>query len=227
MRGPARKIPSRPSAAVYDSTDSRAPHRPIGRGFRLLFLAVATIGATQVAPAAQSGITLLQPVPTSLPKAGNLRLPPPPAWVPHPAALWSVEDFTRVINRDAERPAQVSYTRVNFVRPDHRWLVAFDQWFRTLTKSLKIGFVEETWDCDNYARCFVAFADLVALQGGETRDRSALAGPPSTTADRSPGFRPAAAMRSSSSAPARGFSSSNRKTARSHRWRSIPTGANS
>jgi len=169
MRGPARQFPSRPPAGVRDPNDSRAPNRTIGRGFRRLILGVVIIGSAVAAPAAQPGITVLQPVPALLPKSGNVRLPPPPAWVQYPAAMWSVEDFTQTLKQATERPPLVSYTRVNFVRPDHQWLLAFDRWFRTLNKSLKVEFVEETWDCDNYARSFVAFADLAAMRAGEAR----------------------------------------------------------
>lgn len=169
MRGPARKFPSQPSTGVRDSNDSRAPHRTVGRDFHRLILGVVIIGSALAASAAQPGITLLQPVPALLTKSGNVRLTPPPIWVPHPAALWSVEDFTQTLNRATERPPLVSYTRVNFVRPDHRWLLEFDRWFRTLKKSLNLGFVDETWDCDDYARSFVAFADLAAMRAGEAR----------------------------------------------------------
>jgi hypothetical protein len=48
-------------------------------------------------------------------------------------------------------------------------MTKFKGWFRTLEKPLKIRFEDQLWDCDNYANCFVSFADLLALKSGETR----------------------------------------------------------
>jgi hypothetical protein len=56
--------------------------------------------------------------------------------------------------------------RTRVLRPTHRWVVDFVHWFRSVQKPLKIRFVDTSWDCDDYANCFVAFADLLVLKAG-------------------------------------------------------------
>jgi hypothetical protein len=55
------------------------------------------------------------------------------------------------------------------VRPDRRWLEAYVKWFARLNRPLHLAFNEESFDCDKFSRCFVAFADLLAMKGGERR----------------------------------------------------------
>jgi hypothetical protein len=135
-----------------------------------LVLGCALALVAQLAGAAAPPVQLLRPDPGALANVPKVMMPPPPAWIPPSSApLWAIEEIAAELKRSTRRPPQLSYTVSHLVRPDHRWLVAFDEWFRRLAQPLKIGYVDEAWDCDNYARCFVAFADLVALQGGETR----------------------------------------------------------
>lgn len=115
-------------------------------------------------------MAVLKPDPGALASSSLVHLPPPPAWVQQSTLPpWSIDEIAGEIKRVTGRTPLISYTRSDFVRPDHRWLLDFEQWFRGLAKNLKIGYVDETWDCDNYARCFVAFADVAALKGGESR----------------------------------------------------------
>lgn len=101
-----------------------------------------------------------------------IQLNPPPAWSsgrPGAASLWTVDDIAAELRKITDRPPNLNYSRESFVRPDHAWLVAYTKWFVRLRKSLKLDFKNEAWDCDNYARCFVAFANVVASGGSETR----------------------------------------------------------
>ena len=99
-----------------------------------------------------------------------IRLPPPPAWdQTRPATLCSIEDIQAEFAKITATPPQVNFIRTEFLRPDHAWMTRFYKWFRSLEKPLKIVFEEQLWDCDNYANCFVAFADLLALRAGDTR----------------------------------------------------------
>ena len=61
------------------------------------------------------------------------------------------------------RTAVLAQPRSKLLRADHRWLVDFKGWFRSVQKPLKIHFEDQLFDCDNYANCFVAFADLLGL----------------------------------------------------------------
>lgn len=45
----------------------------------------------------------------------------------------------------------------------------FKGWFRAVQKPLKLRFKDQVWDCDDYANCFVAFADLLGMKSGESR----------------------------------------------------------
>jgi hypothetical protein len=97
-------------------------------------------------------------------------LNPPPPWSGGQAtALWSIDDLAAEFGKVTDRPPNINYSRESFLRPDHAWLVAFTKWFMRLQKSLKLVFKDEVWDCDNYARCFVAFANMIALSGNEPR----------------------------------------------------------
>jgi hypothetical protein len=114
--------------------------------------------------------TRVEPDLIALAKLAMITLPPPPAW---PAAAagtnWSVEDFSLEFAKSSDHAPRVIYSRTSFVRPPHAWLVAFAEWFNRLQKSLKLTYKDEAWDCDDFARCFVAFADMVALGAGESR----------------------------------------------------------
>jgi hypothetical protein len=99
-----------------------------------------------------------------------IRLPPPPEW-DHtaPATLWSIEDIQAEFAKVTSTPPQINFVRTQFLQPDHAWMTRFKGWFRSLEKPLKMTYEDQLWDCDNYANCFVAFADLLTLRAGDTR----------------------------------------------------------
>lgn len=106
----------------------------------------------------------------ALAKLATISLPPPPAWPSGgPAANWSVEDFQGEFAKHSDRMPRIIHSRVSFVRPQHAWLISFVEWFNRLQKALKFTYRDEVWDCDDFARCFVSFADMVALGSGESR----------------------------------------------------------
>ena len=112
----------------------------------------------------------LQPNFEALAKSALLTLPAPPAWIGGPAAaVWTIDEIKAEFAKITDTPPQVNFVRTQFLRPDHTWMKDFKTWFRTLEKPLKIRFEDQLWDCDNYANCFVAFADLLALKAGDTR----------------------------------------------------------
>lgn len=97
-------------------------------------------------------------------------LPPPPPWAPPPdAQLWTIDEVKAELARITDTPPRVNMLRARVLRPDHRWLVDFKGWFRAVQKPLKLRFQDQVWDCDDYANCFVAFADLLGMKSGETR----------------------------------------------------------
>jgi len=97
-------------------------------------------------------------------------LPPPPPWVAGPStSQWTIQQVMAEFKGATAKPPPITYARLTFVRPDHQWLLAFVKWFRKLEKPLNMHYEDELFDCDKYSRCFVAFADLLAQKGGETR----------------------------------------------------------
>jgi hypothetical protein len=96
-------------------------------------------------------------------------LPPPPPWVAGPASQWTIGQIVAEFKKSTDKPPPINYSRQTFVRPDYQWLLAFVKWFRKLGKPLNMHYEDELFDCDKYSRCFVAFADLLARKGGETR----------------------------------------------------------
>lgn len=105
-----------------------------------------------------------------LAKHAAVALPPPPPWAPPPEAqLWSLDEVKAELARITDTPPRVNMLRPRVLRPDHRWLVDFKGWFRAVQKPLKLRFVDQVWDCDDYANCFVAFADLLGMKNGEAR----------------------------------------------------------
>ncbi|MBI5768247.1 MAG: hypothetical protein HZA93_10660 [Verrucomicrobia bacterium] len=124
-----------------------------------------------VAPCGASGtVTLIVPDLAALSRLPSITLPPSPVYARDRAGgVWSVDEIAAEFGRITDRPPAINFNRPAFVRPDHRWLVAFNDWFMRLQKALKLAYRDEVWDCDDFARCFVAFANMVALGGGETR----------------------------------------------------------
>lgn len=125
-------------------------------------LALRAQGPARSGPGATQAAALAQQV--------FVTLPVPPTWDQSaPATLWSIEDIQAEFAKVTTTPPQVYFVRTQFLQPDHQWMTRFKSWFRGLEKPLKMRFEEQLWDCDNYANCFVAFADLLALRAGETR----------------------------------------------------------
>jgi hypothetical protein len=99
-----------------------------------------------------------------------ITLPPPPAWaMTENASTWTIDDVKAELAKITDTPPRVNSLRTTMLRPDYAWLADFGGWFHRIQKPLKIRYVDELWDCDNYANCFVAFADLIALKSGEKR----------------------------------------------------------
>jgi hypothetical protein len=106
----------------------------------------------------------------ALAREAMITLPPPPVLdTSHGSAMWSIEDVKAELAKITDTPPRVNFLRSKLLLPDHAQLVDYKAWFHRLEKPLKLHFVEQLWDCDNYASCFVAFADLLALKSGETR----------------------------------------------------------
>jgi hypothetical protein len=125
-------------------------------------LALRAQGPARSAPGAAQAAALAKQV--------FITLPAPPAWEQSTAAaLWSIEEIQAEFAKVTTTPPQVNFVRSQFLQPDHQWMMRFKTWFRGLEKPLKMKFEDQLWDCDNYANCFVAFADLLALRAGETR----------------------------------------------------------
>lgn len=112
----------------------------------------------------------VEPDLAALARLALVTLPPMPAYAKGPeSVVRSVDELTAEFGKVTDRPPQINFNRTSFVCPDARWLAAFNEWFVKLQKSLKLNYTDEVFDCDDFARTFVAFANLVALGGGETR----------------------------------------------------------
>ncbi len=112
----------------------------------------------------------LTPDTAALLKQAMVTLPPPPAWDPKtPATTCTIDDIKAEFAKVTDTPPQVNFVRTQFLRPDPTWLARYKAWFRSLEKPLRLRFEDQLFDCDNYANCFVAFADLLTLQSRETR----------------------------------------------------------
>jgi hypothetical protein len=117
-----------------------------------------------------SSVGRIVPDLATLARQALISLPPPPAWGKnHDSTVWTVDEIKTEFGKITDTPPRVNSIRGKLVRADHRWLVDFKGWFRSVQKPLKIHFEDQLFDCDNYANCFVAFADLLALQAGESR----------------------------------------------------------
>lgn len=136
-------------------------------GLVILLLLLEAVALRAQAPA-RSGPGAAQAA--SLAQQVMVSLPPPPPWEQTSAAsAWSIEDIQAEFEKATSTPPQLNFIRTQFLRPDHKWMTRFKDWFRSLEKPLKMRFEDQLWDCDNYANCFVAFADLLTLRAGETR----------------------------------------------------------
>lgn len=143
---------------------------PAGRRRRALALAAACLlgAGAAVAEAERSG--RLSPDVESLAKGAFVRLPPPPAWKETDSAgIWTADEIRAAFARVTDTPPQINHVRPEFLRPRADWLREFKGWFAKLERPLRLRFEGEQWDCDNYANCFVTFADLLVLRSGEGR----------------------------------------------------------
>ncbi len=135
-----------------------------GRGTLGLLLLLAAV------PVMVRAVEVVLPDEAALARRMPTRLPPPPAW---PAAgstgLWQIDEVTAQFRAATSRPPQINHVRSAFVRPSLAWLRAYIDWFGNLRDPLQLRFNDEQFDCDKYSRCFAAFADLLAMQAGETR----------------------------------------------------------
>jgi hypothetical protein len=99
-----------------------------------------------------------------------IELPEPPVWRTAPQApLYSLTQIMSELHAGSTAHPQLIHQAESFVRPDLAWLRAYIKWFAKLEKPLHLKYQEQAFDCDKYARCFVAFADLLALKQGELR----------------------------------------------------------
>ena len=136
------------------------------RTWRFVWLALVAA----VPGGAAGTVARIVPDLAALSRLANVTLPPSPGYARDVAGgLWSVEEIAAEFGKFTDRPPAINFNRPAFVRPDHRWLVAFNTWFMRVQKALKLAYRDEVWDCDDFARCFVTCANLVALGGGETR----------------------------------------------------------
>ena len=127
-----------------------------------------------VAPAAdRSG--KMDPDFEALAKKSFVKLPAPPEWVAADAAgVWTVDEIKAAFARATDTPPAVNHVRSEFLLPGAEWVRGFRVWFSKLERPLRLRFEGDQWDCDNYANCFVTFADLLALRAGENRGTLAV-----------------------------------------------------
>jgi hypothetical protein len=133
---------------------------------------ILVLGLALGFPLLKAGVPVERVVPNvaALSRQPMTALPPPPAWASGPqTALWTVDNVAAEFRKVTATPPQIVHGALAFVRPDHRWLLAYVRWFRLLGKPLNLHYQDELFNCVNYSRCFVVFADLLAQNGGEGR----------------------------------------------------------
>lgn len=140
---------------------------------RALLRVVLAAGAALLGAAAglrgEETFERITPNAAALAREPMIALPAPPQWVATPSAEGTIEELTAELRQITAKPPEINYSRRTFVRPSREWLLAYLKWFRKLESALDVHFEDELFDCDKYSRCFVAFADLLARKGGETR----------------------------------------------------------
>ena len=131
-----------------------------------LLLALALAGACR----GEAETAHLEPDIVALGRQVMVTLPPAPAYaLGASGGLWSVDEISAQVARITDHAPTINSNALSFVRPEHRWLVSFNAWFMQLQKALKIKYKDGTFECGDFARCYVAFANMVALSGGERR----------------------------------------------------------
>ena len=91
--------------------------------------------------ALKAGVPVERVVPNvaALSRQPMTALPPPPLWVSGPQmALWTVDDVAAEFRKVTAAPPQIVHGALAFVRPDHRWFVAYVRWFQLLGKPLNL-----------------------------------------------------------------------------------------
>jgi len=138
-----------------------------GRNWRMATLAILAFGISARCLAANTA-GRIEPDLVALGRLAIVTLPPIPAYSTS-TSVGSIDDIIAEFGKVTDRAPTINSNAVSFVRPDHRWLVAFKDWFMRLQKALKLTYKDEAFDCDDFARCFVAFANVAALKAGERR----------------------------------------------------------
>jgi hypothetical protein len=164
LRTPAARACPHPELAMPQLAH-RTPVTPLTRTIGIwLVLLTAALGTTR----ADNG--KVTPDFVSLARRAMTTLPAPPPWSPTQAAsTWTIDDIKAEFGKVTDNVPRITSMRTSLLRPEHAWFMDLNKWFVKVQKPLQIRFVDQLWDCDNYANCFVAFADVIALQGGETR----------------------------------------------------------
>jgi len=141
--------------------------RPVGGAAGVLS---ALLGFVAAAPALAESVERVVPDIAALSRLPVTVLPPAPVWVAGSGKpTCTVEDIVGELRAVTPKTPKIIHQASSFVRPDHQWMVAYVKWFRKLDTSLNLHFEDELFDCDKFARCFVAYAALIAQQGGENR----------------------------------------------------------
>jgi hypothetical protein len=150
--------------------DGRSAARPWVRRVPTLGLAVVGLLGPALALRVSGADGRLVPDVAALARQQQIALPDPPAWNASPQTpLCSIGELVAELNRICAGHPQVVHQAQSFVRPDHRWLEAYVKWFVRLNRPLHLAFSDDSFDCDKFSRCFVAFADLLAMKAGERR----------------------------------------------------------
>lgn len=131
------------------------------------WLALAVAVAPRAGAAERSD--RLEPDFAALARLPSVQLAAAPVYPQGAAESWALDEIMAQLGRCTDRMPAINSNRTTFLRPDHQWVVAFKDWFMRVQKSLKLEYRNEVWDCDDFARCFVAFANLAALSSGERR----------------------------------------------------------
>jgi len=131
---------------------------------------VALVALSIAVRAEDEALSHITPDLTALSRLGKAPMSQPPPWVAgNKSGMWSIDDIAAEFGKVTDKPPRINFSHDAFVRPDHRWLLAYREWFQQMLKSLKLEYRDDVFDCDNFARTFVAFANMVALRSGETQ----------------------------------------------------------
>lgn len=147
-----------PASDSIRRPESGAPARP-SRATGIIGLLALTLGVSRAGTVSH--------VDPAEPGGAAITLPAPPEWSGSAGAkVISVDDIRAEFAKASDTPPVINAVRASFLAPDLKWLTQFRSWFGALKKPLGIRFEDQLWDCDNYANCFVTFADVLTLRGG-------------------------------------------------------------